>query len=171
MKDIIPINSETIKKNEMRLKAYMNGLDNNESINEYIWIKEFDCNGNEHSLLDCNNTLMTELTRFDINKHETIAVICQPKVTNCDPFSVFITEQNSNQIQPKVVAPYFDPNNKGYEYIGCFEIGEEMHIRHWFPLSEEMTPHKCYLKCACEIMRNHSNIMDYYYWRQRQSLG
>ena len=153
--DIITINAQNI--NDTNIKMYAETLSN--SGDEYIWIKEIECNGNEKSLWDCNVTLPTDLIKFDINEHETVAVICQQKVPNCEPFSIFITEQNQNQIQPKVIAPYFDPINNGFEYIGCFEIGEEMHIKKWFELDQSMTPNKCYFECLEYQMSKETDVV------------
>eukprot|EP01083_Nonionella_stella_P015967 44651_1 len=145
VKDIIRINS---KNTEYTLN----------DTDEYVWIKQWQCTGHETSLWDCNNTLSTKLIKFDIEQHETVAVTCQPKVLHCDPFSVFITEENANQIQPKVIAPWFDPNDNGFEYIGCFEVGEAMHIQHWFALDDKMTPNLCYLQCVSHEQQMFYNV-------------
>merc|ERR1740123_1410821 len=43
---------------------------------EYIAVTMFDCIGTEETLWDCNNTLPSNATRFDIKIHETVAVNC-----------------------------------------------------------------------------------------------
>jgi len=125
-------------------------------IDEYIWITNVDCKGYEKSVWDCNNTLATELVKFDIQKHETIQVICTEAVDDCKPFSVMITEESDTEPTPRVIAPYFEPTFVGYEYIGCFEIGEEMHIEHWFEFNDNMKPSLCWSQCAMLMMEHES---------------
>ena len=108
----------------------------------------------EKSLWDCNNTLATELTPFNITYHETVQVSCQEALKHCLPFSVMITEQSPAEPNPRLIAPWIHPSGQGYEYIGCFQVGEEMHIQKWFGYNDQMVPNKCWELCAREMI-NH----------------
>jgi len=130
-------------------------------LDEYVWITHFDCKGYEESLWDCNNTLATTLTKFDINQSETVQVRCQPALEDCMPFSVMITEETLAEPEPRVIAPWIDPSHQGFEYIGCFETGEDMHIQHWFEYSDQMTPLNCWMKCARRMASLESEGVEY----------
>jgi len=88
-------------------------------------------------------------------------IICVEAVDSCKPFSVMITEESETEVNPRVIAPYFEPSWIGYEHIGCFEIGDEMHIEHWFKFNDHMVPSLCWMQCSKRMMAHESGTKVY----------